>query len=263
MHIQVLHEGHPGIIKMKLRAQSSIYWIGLNKEIENHVMTWEPCKTISRSQQKEPAILMEIPNRPWQKLGVDIFFQVGKWYLLIAENYSKFPVIHSLPSLTPKDVISAVSSSISVFGIPDEIISDNGSQFVTKEYHDFAARYGFKLTTSSPHYPRGHGFIERQVQNIKNVFNRCAEEGTDANLTVLQLRATPLDSRIPLPSELLQNRQLKFTLSEIISSASNNKAFRPSLQSRQDYSRYDAHAKELLQLLPPQSVRLQDPQTKK
>ena len=59
---------------MKLRAQSNLYWIGLNKEIENYVIRCEPCQTISRSQQKEPAIAMEIPNRPWQRLGVDIFF---------------------------------------------------------------------------------------------------------------------------------------------------------------------------------------------
>ena len=32
--LNLLHEGHPGIVKMKLRAQTSVYWIGLNKEIE-------------------------------------------------------------------------------------------------------------------------------------------------------------------------------------------------------------------------------------
>ena len=36
--LQALHQGHPGIVKMKLRAQTSMYWLGLNKEIENHVM---------------------------------------------------------------------------------------------------------------------------------------------------------------------------------------------------------------------------------
>ena len=102
---------------------------------------------------------MEIPNRPWQKLVADLFFQGGKWYLLICDYYSKFPVVHGLPATSSKDMISALSSSFSVFGIPEEIISDNGSQFSAKEYQDFAARYGFKITTSSPHYPRGHGFI--------------------------------------------------------------------------------------------------------
>ena len=237
--------------------------MGLNKEIENQVMRCEPCHIIGRALQEEPVIPIEIPNRIWQRLGIDIFFQGGKWYLLIADYYSKFPIIHSLPSLTSKDVISAVSSSISVFGIPDEIINDNGSQFVAKEYHGFATRYGFKLTTSSPYYSKGCGFTKRQVQTIKNVFNRCTEDGTHANLALLQLIATPLDSRTPSPGKLLQTWQLKTTLPTITRPAPNSEAIRASLQSRQDYSRYDAHAKELPQLLPTQTVRLQYPQTKK
>ena len=175
IHLKHLSDAPPRLQRLLLKIQPHDITI---KYIQVH-------QTISKSQQKEPAIAMEIPNRPWQRLGVDIFFQGGKWYLWIADYYSKFPIIHLLPSLTSKDVISAVSSSISVFGIPDEIISDCGSQFVAKDYQDFAARYGFKLTTSSPHYPRGHGFIKRQVQTIKNVFNRCGEDGSDANLALL------------------------------------------------------------------------------
>ena len=45
---------------MKLEGQSNTYGIGLYKEIENHVMTCEPCQTLSRSKQKKPGIQMEI-----------------------------------------------------------------------------------------------------------------------------------------------------------------------------------------------------------
>ena len=152
----------------------------------------------------------------------------------------------------------STNSSISVFGIPSEMIKDNGSQFVAREYHDFAARYGFKLTTSCPHYPRGHGFIKRQEQTKKNVFIRCAQDGIDANLALLQLRTTPLDSRTPSPGDLIQNRQLKTPLPSITRPAPNNEAVRASLQSRQDYIRYDAHAMELPQVQPTNPVRQQD-----
>ena len=106
-------------------------------------------------------------------------------------------------------MISVVSSSISVFVLPDDIISDNGSQFVAKEYHEFAVKYGFKLTTSTSLHRRGHGFIKRQLQTIKNVFNRFAEDGTDANWALLQLRATQLDSRTSSPGELLQKQAIE------------------------------------------------------
>ena len=83
--LQDLYQGHPDIVKMKLIAQSHLYWIGLHKDIENHVMRCEPCQAVNRSQQKEPVIPIGIPNRPWPKLEVDIFFQGGKWYVLIAD----------------------------------------------------------------------------------------------------------------------------------------------------------------------------------
>ena len=51
-----LHIGHPGMLKMKLRAQQGMYWLGINKDIENHVMSCDPCQVNGRSQQKEPII---------------------------------------------------------------------------------------------------------------------------------------------------------------------------------------------------------------
>ena len=44
--LKALHQGHPGVVKMKLRAQTSMYWLGLSKEIENYVMHCEPCQVL-------------------------------------------------------------------------------------------------------------------------------------------------------------------------------------------------------------------------
>ena len=77
--LNLLHEGHPEIVKMKLRAQTSVYRIGLNKEIEDHILRCEPCQINSKSQSKEPVIPIEITNSQWQILvAADMFFQGGK-----------------------------------------------------------------------------------------------------------------------------------------------------------------------------------------
>ena len=261
--LKALHQGHPGIVKMKLRAQTSMYWLGLNKEIENHVMHCKRCQVLSKSQQKEPAIAMEIPSRPWQKLGVDLFLHDSCWYVIVADYYSKYPWIFQLAAISSKDVISALKFCFSEHGIPEEVISDNGPQFTAREYQDFAAQYGFRLTTSSPYYPKGHGCIERQVQTIKNLQSKCAKDCSDAYLALLQLRSTPLDSRTPSPGELLQNRKLRTTLPVIIRPPPNSDAVRAALQSRQVYTNHDAHAKELSKLLPTQPVLVQNTLTKK
>ena len=149
------------MLKMKLRAQQSMYWLGINKDIENHVMSCDPCKVNGRSQQKEPIIPFEVPNRPWQRVGIDLFHHHKGWYIIVADYYSKYPWIQALPATASKDVISALTMScFAENGIPEDVISDNGSQFTSQEYQLFAASYGFKLTTNSPHYPGGHGFVE-------------------------------------------------------------------------------------------------------
>ena len=187
---------------------------------------------------------------------MDLFFQGGHWYAIIADYYPKYPWIRKLEAISSIKVISALKFGFLKLGIPEGVISDNGMQFIDKEYQDIAAKYGFKLTTSSPYYPKDHGFIERLVQS-KNLLNKCDGDCTGHYLALLQLRATPIDSRLPSFAELLQDRQLKTTLPAIIRPLANNESIRASLQSRQSYSNLDAHSKELSQFLPKQHVLVQ------
>ena len=113
-------------------------------------------KIHSRSQQREAAIPGEVPSRPWQKLGMDLFFQGSHWFVIIADYYSYYPWINKLEAISSKEVISALMFRFSEVCIPEEGISDNGKQFTGREKQYFAAKYGFKLTTSSPYYPAGH-----------------------------------------------------------------------------------------------------------
>ena len=62
--LKALCNGHPGVTKMTLRANGSMFWPNINKDIAKHVHSCVPCQTISNSQQKEPAIPIEVPSRP-------------------------------------------------------------------------------------------------------------------------------------------------------------------------------------------------------
>ena len=163
-----------------------------------------------------------------------------------------------MSSITSKDVISALSFCFSGLGTPEEIICDNATNFTRREYKEFATNWGFILTTSSPHYPEGHGLIERQVHNIKKLSVRCDEDNTNYYLACQDLWATPINSNLQSPAELLFNRQLKTTLPAIIRPPHNSEAVRTSLKARQDYSRYNAHSKEKPDFLPTQAIWVQD-----
>ena len=106
-----------------------------------------------------------------------------------------------MPATASKHVMSALKSCFAEYGIPDTVISDNGSQFTSQEYQLFAASYGFKLTTVVLIIQKVMVFVKHQVQTIKKLLTKSSQDGSDPFLALLQLRTTPTDSRTPSPSE--------------------------------------------------------------
>ena len=86
-----------------------MFWPNINKDIAKHVHSCVPCQPISNSQQKEPAIPIELPRRPWKVLGNNIFIQGNKYELLIADYNSKFMYVQKMSSISSKELISALS----------------------------------------------------------------------------------------------------------------------------------------------------------
>ena len=111
---------------------------------------------------------------------------------------------------------------------------------------------------SSPEYPRGHAFDERQVQTIKKCMKKCDAGGYDFDLAVLALRATPLDSHLPSPAELLNGHKLRTTVPTVIPDPSNSHIVKQRLVQKQKMAAesYDRTAVEKPELRAGQNVRL-------
>ena len=65
------------------------------------------CNKFKPANQREPLIPHEIPDRPWAKLGGDLFEFGNKVYLIIVDYFSKFPEVSLLPNKGSKSVITA------------------------------------------------------------------------------------------------------------------------------------------------------------
>ena len=159
---------------------------------------------IKRSRPaREPLQPHDIPDGPWQKLGMDFFDFQGKSDILICDYFSKFPFMYQC-----KTSWGCLSDClIDLFaneGYPREIISDNGSPFNSQDFAAFLSSHGVRYTTSSPHYPQSNGFIECQIQTIKAV-----DAGTRSFQNVLaELRSTKIGNGLPSPAEILHGRSL-------------------------------------------------------
>ena len=91
---------------------------------------------------------------------------------------------------------------------PDEIRSDNGPQYAGQEFKEFCRRWGIEHVTSSPHYAQSNGFIERQIRWIKCVIKKCIRGKESIQEALLNIRATPVDNKMPSPAEMLLVRQI-------------------------------------------------------
>ena len=127
--LKLIHGSHLGITRSLSRARDILYWPGMSSQIQDVVSTCGICNTYQRKIQKEPLIPHSVPDRPWSKLGVDIFELQGKQYLVIVDYYSGFDELDLLTHLTANQVINYCKSQFSRHGIPDVLISDNGPQF--------------------------------------------------------------------------------------------------------------------------------------
>nr|XP_054770401.1 uncharacterized protein K02A2.6-like [Lytechinus pictus] len=101
----------------------------------------------------------------------------------------------------------------SLFGPPEEIVSDNGPQFVGKPFQDMCKKSSYRRhITSSPHYPRSNGLAERMVRTIKNLLTKYSQTSQDSQLAMMHLRATPVDNNLRSPAEMLFGRPIRTTL---------------------------------------------------
>ncbi|KAI8516719.1 hypothetical protein Bbelb_053000 [Branchiostoma belcheri] len=259
--LQTIHEGHMGEEKCKLRAKSAVYWIGMYKEIEKMVQTCRTCQKYQNSQQKEEMTPTETPSRPWKKVGADLFYLNQEWFLLVVDYYSKFPIVKTLKSLKASTVTQAFKGIFAEQGIPDEVICDNGTQFTSQEFRQAAEEYGFRITTSSPYYPKGHGLIERHVQTVKKTLTKSLETGEDPNLALLTLRTTPLRTDTKSPAELLNGRRYKTRLPTKIHPPADQEEVMGKLTAAQEKSKkqYDRQAQQLPELVRGQTVHIQEP----
>ena len=65
------HEGHPGIVWMKQRLRSKLWWPGFDKDIEKHCKSCYGCQLVAKPMNQEPLHRTVLPSQPWQDLAID------------------------------------------------------------------------------------------------------------------------------------------------------------------------------------------------
>ncbi|RXN38335.1 putative protein K02A2.6-like protein [Labeo rohita] len=164
--------------------------------------------------------------------------------LLLDENDVSLIKAEQVEKWTDKDPVLArcLRQSFSQHGLPEIVVSDNGSCFTSKEFHEFMSRNGIKHITTAPYRAASNGLAERAVQTFKSLMKKTTGGSIEARIAraLFSYRITPQSTTGKSPAELLCGRKLRSTLDLI------HPDFKSQVQDKQLKQKWyhDQHAKE-------------------
>ena len=163
----------------------------MSQDIKNCVSQCEVCNELKPNQKKEPMQFHKIPERPWSKVAMDVFTLYNCDYLVIVDFYSDFWEVDELNCTNSSRIIVACKQHFARYRIPDELLSDNASHFISSEFIDFAKSWEFSHVTSSPYYSRSNRKAESAVKIAKHLLIKCIKQSEDPWKAILDWRNNP------------------------------------------------------------------------
>ena len=154
-----------------------------------------------------------LPRGPWVKGTVDLIGPVdGKFSLTYIDYYSSYPEAYILKEITSREVIKALTDIFARFGFPEELVSDNGKQFISEEFEAFLKSCGIRQIRVSPYYARSNGKLERFHRYLNKNFRAVISEGKswqrELPKILMTYRASPHQISGKSPSMLLFKHEI-------------------------------------------------------
>ena len=133
-----IHQSHLGIEGCLRLARDLILWPGMSSEIRQYISMCEVCQTYQAKQSARKSLMNhDLPDRPWEKIGIDLFSLDATEYLITVDYYSNLWKVDKLTSKKPPGIVKKLKAHFARYGCPDQVISDN--DFVSHGF-SFAAK---------------------------------------------------------------------------------------------------------------------------
>ncbi|KAK3511603.1 hypothetical protein QTP70_011262 [Hemibagrus guttatus] len=170
-----LCSGHPGISRTLRLTQNSFWWPSIVKDVATYVKSCSVCAQ-SKTPKELPSGLLQplpIPQRPWSHLSIDFVTDLPPsngftTILVIIDRFSKACQLIPLKGLpTAMETAQSLFHHVfRVYGIPEDIISDRGTQFTSQVWKAFCKQLDINVSLTSGYHPQSNGQVERLNQEI-------------------------------------------------------------------------------------------------
>uniref|UniRef100_A0A3B3HU39 Gypsy retrotransposon integrase-like protein 1 n=1 Tax=Oryzias latipes TaxID=8090 RepID=A0A3B3HU39_ORYLA len=176
--------GHLGRHKTYLRAASRFYWPSMYTDIQKYCAACPTCQKTCPTRKSNRVLLQPLPviSTPFRRIAMDIVGPLvksssGHEYILVVCDYAtRFPEAFPLRTSTAPTVVRALVQLFSRVGIPDEILTDQGTNFTSRLMQLFYKHLGISGIRTTPYHPQMDGLVERFNQTLKKMLQKFVDD---------------------------------------------------------------------------------------
>ena len=215
--------GHLGAKKTEIRILPNFFWPGLRQDVIRFCRSCDVCqRTVKRgSVKKVPLGSMPLIDTPFKRVAVDIIgpiappSEAGHRYILTLVDYTtRYPEAVPLKKITTEAVAEALLDIYSRVGIPEEVLTDQGTQFMSECMQEVSRLLSIKGLTSTPYHPICNGLVERWNGTLKSMLKRLCQDQPKQwhrliNPVLFAYREVPQESTGFSPFQLLYGRSVR------------------------------------------------------
>ena len=219
--------GHQGVKKTYDRVTAEFFWPGVHADVQRYCRSCDICQrtTPKGRVSKMPLGQMPLIDRPFKRVAVDLVGPIapmtdrGNRYILTMVDYAtRYPEATALKSVEAETVAEALVTMFTRVGIPEEILSDQGTQFMSSVMKEVGRLLSMTQLRTSVYHPMCNGLVERFNGTLKAMLRRmCAEKPKDWDRYLAALlfayREVPQESLCFSPFELLYGRTVRGPMS--------------------------------------------------
>ncbi len=172
---------HPGVNRTSFLVKQRFWWNSMARDIREFVLACSVCARGKTSNRPPEGLLqpLSVPSRPWSHIALDFVTalppsQGNTVVLTVVDRFSKAAHFIPLPKLpsAKETAVTIVDHVFRIHGLPMDVVSDRGPQFVSKFWREFCRLLGASVSLSSGFHPQSNGQTERANQDLERVL-RC------------------------------------------------------------------------------------------
>ncbi|PAA64507.1 hypothetical protein BOX15_Mlig000968g3 [Macrostomum lignano] len=181
--LQMLHEDHPGIVRMLRLSRQYFWWPDIDAQINAFVQRCVQCQLHARKRSNANLSSWPETKSFFERVHVDIATFKGQRFLVLIDAFSKWVDVQSVPSMKASIVISALRKTFKYTGLPKNLVSDNGGTFVAEDFVTFLRENYIDHTLTPPGHHQSNGQVERVIEELKFYLRKL---NAGANLSELE-----------------------------------------------------------------------------